>query len=331
MGELLKHHEEQFRRMVSSIKGYFSSLTRDMTEYRGDAELKKLNLSLERQVNETKLALTQLREAQVELVRVENLAVLGDLVAGVAHEVNTPVGVAVTAASTLQYRTAELQELHRKEKLTPEDLDQYVHLAGEASELLLSNLQRAADLVQSFKQVAVDQNSNERRAFDLAEYIDEVLLSLASKIKNSRHHLTVDCPPSVQIDSYPGALFQILTNLVSNSLMHAFPEDRQGNISISAREEGDIIVMGYRDDGIGIPSANMRRVFEPFFTTKRGAGGSGLGLPIVHNLVTKVLGGSINVTSEPEKGIAFEITFPKIAPSPNLASTVPSTAAGGRG
>jgi PAS domain S-box-containing protein len=294
----------------------FSKVMRDTTERKQhEEELIELNQSLRRQVDETTLALTRLHEAQDQLVQAEKLSSLGALVAGIAHEVNTPIGIAVTAASTLQWRTAELQELRREGKLAPEGLDQYALVAKEASEMVLSHLHRAAELVQSFKQVAVDQSSSERRHFNLAAYINEALLSLAPKIKKTRHHITVECLPSIEMDSYPGALFQVLMNLIDNSLVHAFPDGREGNIHISVHEENKKIVMRYHDDGVGIPPDSIRRIFEPFFTTKRGSGGSGLGLHIVHNLVIKVFSGSISVTSEPGNGVDFRITLPEVAPA----------------
>jgi len=156
----------------------------------------------------------------------------------------------------------------------------------------------------------VDQASGERRQFVLRQYIDEILTSLAPTLARTTHAVTVECPENLTLDSYPGALAQILTNLVNNSLMHAFPDGREGGIRISVAQEADGIVLHYADDGIGMEPDNLRRIYDPFFTTRRGSGGSGLGMHIVYNLVTQLLGGTIQATSQPGQGAQFEIRFP---------------------
>jgi ligand-binding sensor domain-containing protein/signal transduction histidine kinase len=255
-------------------------------------------------------ALKQLRIAQAQLVQSEKLASLGALVAGVAHEINTPVGVGVTAASTLQDWAARVQQQQANATLTRSELDRFLQIAGESTQILLKNLQRAADLIQSFKQVAVDQSSGERRRFEVRAYIDEVLLSLAPRLNRTPHKVAVECPPSLVIDSYPGALAQILTNFLGNSLAHAFPSGQAGQIRISVAAEDTCVLLRYSDNGIGIPRENLVRIYDPFFTTKRGAGGSGLGMHIVYNLVTQLLGGSIAATSTEGQGTTFEVRFP---------------------
>jgi signal transduction histidine kinase len=260
-------------------------------------------------------ALEQLTQAQTQLVQSERLASLGSLVAGVAHEINTPVGVGVTAASTLHDHAAELKRLYQADALKRSDLDRFVGIASEGTRIILKNLQRAADLIQSFKQVAVDQSSGERRRFVLADYIDEVLLSLGPRLRKSSHQVTVECPPVLQIDSFPGALAQILTNLVSNSLVHAFGPGQVGQIRIAVRAAADGIVLTYTDDGRGIPPESLPRIYDPFFTTKRSEGGSGLGLHIVYNLVTQLLGGTIEAASEIGRGTTFTLRLPDLARS----------------
>ena len=262
---------------------------------------------------EVDLAVDQLRETQSQLVQNEKMASLGALVAGVSHEINTPVGIGVTAASALQERARQLRKQHSEQTLTASDLDGFVAVAEESSQIILRNLQRAADLIHSFKQVAVDQASGERRQFALRAYLDEVLLSLGPRLKRTPHKLSVDCADGVMLDSYPGALAQVLTNLVTNSLMHAFPDDRKGRIGIAAREEAGTIRLYYWDDGVGIAPEHLPRIFDPFFTTKRGRGGSGLGMHIVYNLVTQLLGGTIEVTSTPGQGTQVFVTFPASA------------------
>ena len=293
----------------------------DITE-RKNAEhaLHQLNQSLEQQVTETartnrelEVAMGRLKEAQVQLVQAEKLASLGALVAGIAHEINTPVGVGVTAASTLQARASNLRELYEKDALRRSDLDRFVTLADESTQIILRNLQRAADLIHSFKQVAVDQSSGERRRFALKGYIDEILLSLRPKLKITSHSVEVECPDDIVLDTYPGAIAQILTNFVTNSLIHGFDGLQNGHIRVVIRQGSDRITLHYSDDGRGIAPEHLARVFDPFFTTKRGIGGSGLGLHIVYNLVTQLLGGTIHVASEPGKGASFVISLPAAA------------------
>jgi signal transduction histidine kinase len=286
-----------------------------------DGELQHARNELARQVQEKTRAndelqqtLEKLRDTQHQLVQSERLASLGSLVAGVAHEINTPVGVGVTAASTLRDSTRELGELYARGELKRSALEHFIATADEASEITLKNLQRAGDLIQSFKQVAVDQSSGERRQFRLRAYIDEVLLSLAPYLKKFGHALAVDCPPDLMVDTYPGAIAQILTNLVNNSLVHAFDNGQKGHLSISATIADSTVTLHYADDGRGVAAENLGRIFDPFFTTRRGAGGSGLGLHIAFNLVHQLLGGTIEVSSEPGRGTRFTVRFPVTAP-----------------
>jgi PAS domain S-box-containing protein len=294
----------------------FTGLVRDITRRKAaETEARRLNLSLENQVAETRTALKQLRDTQSQLVQVEKLASLGSLVAGMAHEINTPLGVGVSAASTLQALANQINARHDSGQMTRADLKQFVQLAMDSADLVLKNLQRAADLMRSFKQVAVDQASGERRSFLLKPYIDEVITSLTPKLKGAPHRLVVRCPEELVIDGYPGALAQVLTNFITNSLVHAFPGQNQGNMAIEVTDGGPEITLRYRDDGVGIEPPHLARVFEPFFTTRRGAGGSGLGLHVVHNLVTQRLGGSVQARSEPGRGTEFIVRFPARHPA----------------
>lgn len=269
------------------------------------ADKTRANAELER-------AMENLKAATEQLVQSEKLASLGGLVAGVAHEINTPVGVGVTAASTLLDETRKLEKAYEEGRMKRSDLEAYLQTAAESAEIILKNLHRAANLIQSFKQVAVDQSSEERREFELRSYIDEVLTSLRPRIKRTCHQIEVDCPDGLVVDSYPGALAQILTNLVTNSLVHAFPDRNDGHIRIRVRlDAGEQVVLDYADDGVGIPEQHLARIFDPFFTTRRGAGGSGLGLHIVYNLTHRVLGGRIeSVHSRPGEGFSIRIRFP---------------------
>ncbi|QJE72107.1 hypothetical protein HHL28_02405 [Aerophototrophica crusticola] len=264
------------------------------------------------QVRELEEAQRRLLETQASLVQAEKMASLGQLVAGVAHELNTPMGIAVTAATHMQDSMAELDQALSTGKLTRSQLRDYQETLRESSRLVTANLTRAAGLVQSFKQVAVDQASAERRPFELGPYVEEVLQSLAPRLKRERHKLVVDCPAGLVLDSYPGALSQVLTNLLINALTHAYEPGQAGRIGITAAYAGaDGVELRFSDDGRGIPAENQGKVFDPFFTTARGQGGSGLGLHIVYNLVTQTLRGTIRLESAPGSGTTFILTLPR--------------------
>jgi signal transduction histidine kinase len=287
-----------------------------------ETELQAARNILERQVAEKTRAnrelesvLQRLRATQAQLIESERLASLGALVAGVAHEINTPVGVSVTAASTLSERVSEIRRLYAERQLARSALEGFLEECGLLGDMLLRNLQRAADLVHSFKQVAVDQSSGERRGFELKTYLNEVLQSLTPTLKKTGIKVQLVCPDGIQLDSYPGALAQIISNFINNSLLHAYPDNIDGTLRIVADADDAGISLRYCDDGCGIAPEHLPKVFDPFFTTKRNAGGNGLGLNIVHNLVTRLLGGSVTVHSEPGRGTQFTLHFPAVAPS----------------
>ncbi|HEY1858598.1 PAS domain-containing sensor histidine kinase [Acidocella sp.] len=262
-------------------------------------------------VTAQKRAEQALRQAQQDLIQAEKMAALGSLVAGVAHEINTPLGNTLTASSHLADKVAEFAERLEQNNLRRSDLVGFVALLTETTRLMVANCERAAELVQSFKQVAVDQTSGERRQFDLKHYIDEILLSLRPRLRKTAHRITVSCPENLEIDGYPGALSQLLTNFLLNSVLHAYSEGNAGHITIDVqRTEARMIELVYADDGKGIPPSLLPRIYDPFFTTRRGSGGSGLGLHIVYNLVTTTLRGQISVRSEPGQGTAFIVRFP---------------------
>jgi len=261
----------------------------------------------------------ELRSTQQELVRSEKLAALGSLVAGVAHELNTPIGNALMAVTTLQEQAAELQaRLAGPSGSTPlhdERFDAFLRSAGRGTDISHRNLAKAAELVSSFKQVAVDQTTSHRRRFLLDEVVNEVLLTLSPMLK--REPVTVHCEIAADLamDSYPGALGQTLANLIRNALVHAFAPDQPGQIWIEAEPLGDAqLVLSVRDDGQGIEATLRERVFDPFVTSKMGRGGTGLGLHIAHNAVVNVLGGRIELDSAERPGTRFIVTLPRIAP-----------------
>ncbi|MGE5546718.1 MAG: sensor histidine kinase [Solirubrobacterales bacterium] len=278
------------------------------------AQLASVNQELARRTAEAEEALARLREAQEQLVQTEKLASLGALVGGVAHEINTPVGIALSCASHLADATATVRRLYEGDDLGVDDFRRYLDTASDTSQLIVGNCERAADLIGSFKQVAVDRASSERRRFDLAETIRETVSSLMPGLRPTGHRVLIDCPEGLVVDGYPGALSQVLTNLVMNSAVHGFEPGIAGTFTVSAARQGTGVRLVYADDGKGIPEEHRNRVFDPFFTTRRGSGGTGLGLHIVHNLVVGPLGGTIALDSAVGHGSTFTITFPLAAP-----------------
>lgn len=259
-------------------------------------------------------ALQELRQAQDSLIQAERLASLGSLVAGVAHEINTPVGITLTSASVLLEATGKIQQAMSTGSVKKSDILGYLDTASEGSRLIMSNAERAAHLIQSFKQIAVDQTNEMRRPFKLKEYIDEIIMSLRPRLKHTNIQVKVDCADTIELDSYPGAFAQILTNLTLNALTHAYDENSVGTIRINAIQCNDKVELNFSDDGKGIPAEYVDKIFDPFFTTQRGRGGTGLGLNIVYNLIVKQFGGTISVESALGQGTSFHIQFPRVAP-----------------
>lgn len=260
-------------------------------------------------------ALDRLKSVQTQLVQSEKMAALGQLVAGVAHEINTPVGLVVAGVSQLSDETAALRRRVESGQLGREALADYLALVTELAEVLRSNGDRAANLVRSFKRLAVDQTTDERHRFPLRNYLNDTVMSLGPALRKAGHQVALDCPEDLELDSYPGALSQIVTNLLSNSIVHGYPDGRAGQIAIRAGLiAGDRVEMTYADDGIGIAETVRGRVFDPFFTTNRRGGSTGLGLHIVFNLVSGRLGGRIALTENPQGGAQFVVTFPRVSP-----------------
>ncbi|MGU3467780.1 ATP-binding protein [Methylobacterium sp. C33D] len=256
-------------------------------------------------------ALTTLRQAQEDLIRAERLASLGQLVAGVSHEISTPLGIALTTATQVQSDSAAFERLVGENQLSRSRLTQYAGRMREGAQLLTSNLMRAADLLYSFKQVAADQAIEDRRALNLGDWIDELLKSLRALARPGRHVFVVDCPPDLVVDTLPGILAQVVSNAVKNAIEHGFQEREGGRITITGIRTGDGIGLAIADDGRGIDGADLGRVFDPFFTTARARGGTGLGLHIVHNLVVNRLQGRVELQSSSGAGTVLRLWLPE--------------------
>jgi signal transduction histidine kinase len=291
---------------VTALKGVEDELRRLNEEL--EARVSQRTADLSTMVDELRTTNAQLREAQRQLVDAEKMASLGSLVAGVAHEINTPLGISITAASQMDMVFADVAK-----SLPATDGVQVrgtLEKGQRCVKLVLSNLDRASRLVRSFKQVAVDQTSEVARRINVAQYLDEILASLHPRLKHMKHRVHVQCAPEIEVETYPGALYQIVVNLVINSLIHGFADDADGAIGITAQLHEKTLVIEYRDDGSGMSEEVRTRIFEPFFTTRRGSGGTGLGLHIVYNLVTQLLHGTIACQSTQGKGSTFKICFP---------------------
>jgi PAS domain S-box-containing protein len=278
-------------------------------------ERKRGELEMRTAKDAAEAALRNLRETQNSLIEAEKLAALGRLVAGVAHEVNNPVGISLTVASSLERKTALFTAEVARGDLRRSSLNEFLEASRDASSQLVGNLNRAAELIQSFKQVAADRNYSDQRTFDLGDLTEQVVMSLRPGLRKHNLTLTVDCQPNLAMNSYPGPYGQVLTNLFLNSVAHAFPGGRPGAVDIQVRESGkDDVEILFSDNGIGMSLDVRRRAFDPFFTTRRDQGGTGLGLHIVYNIVTNRLGGRLDLDSEPGGGTRIQIILPRVAP-----------------
>jgi len=301
--------------------------------------LEELNASLERRVQERSAALEAanrelsqaldtLQRTQHDLLAAEKMASLGSLVAGIAHELNTPIGNSLLAATTLADRVAEFSHLVADGALRRSSLNHHLDEVALASQLISGSLQKAANLIASFKQIAVDQTSDQRRVFDLRMAVQDTLTTYMPRLRQACCQASVDIPPELRMDSYPGGLYQVLSNLLNNALVHAFEGREHGHIAISARlagdAAGDYVELVFGDDGAGMSEEVLRHVFDPFFTTRMGQGGTGLGMNIVYNIVTGVLGGRIDIRTAPGQGTAVHIVMPMTAPLRQGAKVIPA-------
>jgi len=294
----------------------------DITERRkAEEEIKKLNEDLEKRVKERteelekinkdlEQTLDYLKKTQQQLIESEKMASLGSLVAGVAHEINTPIGVGITAASFIEKNVKKILDDFKNNQLKRSELENMLFTANDSINIILSNLNRAAELITSFKKVAVDQTTEERRGFNIKEYLKEIVISLKPKLKKKDINIVINCDADIEIDSYPGLFSQIFTNLIMNSLIHGFEYKENGEISIEVvKDDGDLLFI-YKDNGKGIQKENIKRIFDPFWTTKRSEGGTGLGLHIIYNIITQKLNGTIKCESKEGEYTIFTIKIP---------------------
>jgi len=264
-------------------------------------EQKKTNEKLQQTLDELKLT-------QKSLIESEKMAALGELVAGVAHEINTPIGLGVTGITHFLEMTKEIKSLYNKDNLGQDDFENYLEVSNSLANSININLIRAADLVKNFKQIAVDQTNEEKRQFNIYEYLDTILSSIHNITKKTQLSIKSQCDNTLSIKSFPGVYSQIITNLVINSIMHGYEKNQEGNIQINVEKKEDHIKITYKDDGKGISKENLTKIFNPFFTTNRKHGGTGLGLNILYNLVTNNLNGKITCESVENEGVTFTFT-----------------------
>ncbi|WP_051222071.1 sensor histidine kinase [Neptunomonas japonica] len=287
------------------ISNYNRNLARQ-TEI--EADLKEAHLKTEN-------ALSSLKEAQTNLIHSEKMASLGSLVAGIAHEINTPLGNSLTVATTVSDITRNISKDIESGALTKSALDSFIESITEASTILERNLETAAKQIRNFKNVAVDQTSEKRRKFDLKQVIDEIIYTLNPLIKHTPFDIEVSVPPDISLDSYPGPLGQIITNCFNNTLLHGFEGKSSGLIRIEANLINEkYLSLIISDNGNGMSPAECEKAFDPFFTTKLGYGGSGLGLNLVYNLTTTILGGTVDINSKINMGVTLNFKLPISAP-----------------
>ena len=293
----------------------FVGILRDISERKHAEEaMRKSNVELERAIHD-------LTQAQDQLIQSEKLASLGALVAGVNHELNTPIGIAVTASSNLARMTREAEKALNQDSFDSAALRKYFESAQRASDIILSNMDRAAELVRSFKSVGTDQISEGRRKFELREVLDSLIRSLQPTIRRKSQQVALECDTVVPMDSFPGAVSQVITNLIMNALTHAYDGEEAGHVvvAVEAAKKGADVTIRVSDDGKGISDEFLPRIFDPFVTGDRARGGTGLGLHIVHNLVTNTLRGRLTVRSSQGEGTEFTLTVPRILTAEGIA------------
>ena len=288
-----------------------------------EAKVEERTAELETRHQQLSSTIDELRSAQAQLVEAEKHLALNRLVSGVAHEINSPLGVAVTTQSLLEFKLAQFRQRYEAQTLKRSDLEEFISVCSETLALLGNNLGRVSEQVRSFRQISIDQSRELRRRFDVADYLRDVLLNLAGELKRQGHEAVLDCPTHLLIDSYPGALSQIISQLIGNSLVHGFVGVSHGRIQISVSAEQGGIRLIYTDNGVGIAENQIGQVFDPFFTTRRSQGSSGLGLHLVYSLVSQRLHGRVHCESRPGHGVRFVFYLPNLPSEPNASDGQP--------
>jgi len=277
-----------------------------------EAEIIEKNAELESVNNVLKESLENLKQTQKQLIAKEKMASLGGLVAGVAHELNTPLGIGVTAASYLKDQTEELVELNKNKQLQQSTFNQYLTTIKDSSDMVLNSLHQASTLITSFKDIAIDQLHEKKQTLNIKHTLENVLLILQPSLDKYDHKVTIKCNDELKIESFASSLMQVFTHLISNSLLHGFEGIEGGEITIDISDSGDNhILIKYHDNGEGIPDKNQDKIFDPFFTTKRNQGGAGLGLHVIYNIISQSMEGSISVDSSQGEGATFLIRLPR--------------------
>lgn len=275
--------------------------------------------NLQQTVDELNQTLHQLHTTQSKLIEAEKLSSLGGMVAGIAHEINTPLGLCITIHSYIDDHFRELKQRFDSGEMRKQDFTEFLAMLAESLAILDKNQQRAAQLIKSFKQVSEDQTGEHIRHFQLREYLDEILETLSPRLKQQNHQVETDCPDNVWLETYAGAVSQVFTNLIMNSLLHGFEHKNDGVIRIRARVENGLVVIHYSDNGVGLTTEARQKIFDPFYTTKRGRGGTGLGMHLVYNIMHQRLHGAIR-TEDSAQGAAFVLTLPQRIPQKSPAS-----------
>lgn len=321
--EKLDQHNIQLEQDVARKTSNLSQAMMELQQQKYELEKQKIVLTDEvdlRRSTEKELITKQaesqryideLKLAQERLVGTEKMAALGGLVAGITHDINTPIGIGVTAVSFLEERLNKLESAYAEKTLSPKALEEFINEAKQSTSLLTTNLDRASDLIASFKQIAVDQASEAVRTINFKDYVNEVIRSLHPKLKKTSHTINLQCPDDLVLNLPAGAISQIFTNLIVNSLIHGFDGKDNGVMDINITSDETNLTINYKDNGNGVTAEQLEKLFNPFFTTKRDEGGSGLGTHIMFNLVKQTLSGSIEATSEPGQGLHYFIQFPK--------------------
>jgi C4-dicarboxylate-specific signal transduction histidine kinase len=299
--------KQQNKILIEDLKEINRNLEQKVKERTNLIEEQKNEIK--KQYKELQVTLKNLKETQRQLIQSEKLAALGGLVTGIAHEINTPVGISITAASSLMEETEKMADHYNRDKISRADFRDYLKSASQSTSLILTNMERTAMLIQSFKQVSMDQSTEQQRTFKIKEYLQDIINSLQPRLEGKKIGITLDMDDRMELNSYPGAISQIISSLIMNSLVHGFEGKDQGNIIIKARQNKKELLMNYKDDGKGIPENNLSRIFDPFFSTNKQSG-PGLGLHIVYNLIDQKFKGSITCISKNQKGVEFSIKIP---------------------